>query len=1510
MPEPSAEPSLPVPPAPDRNALGRVVAAVHAAVPGLDATGIAEALWLAALTGAPTAAAARPAEAAAGSAAGQAAADPEEVRSGAEPPAAGQPTNGEESSVQGRTLHERLPGAGTGVRGESVNAARGSGLPMELEVARALRPWKRPWLPGRRREVDVGATVDSYARSGELIPAFSAAPERWFDLALVVDRSPSMVVWEETIEAFTGVLDRLGAFRTLQILDLTFTGTSDMELRDGQGRPAPPGRLRSPDGRRLVLAVSDFTAGAWRRPQMWQQLRSWSLTSPVALLNPLPATMWRRTGLDLPSVRVAPAVPGAHNARLAFDRPALLPPDETGSRRWLPIPVLSLSPHSLDRWSRTVMRAAPEGCGAVLVPPVGRMRGSSTARPLPRSPRARTEGFLRTASPAAARLAVLSSTFDRLSLPLLHLIRQELVPEAATGDLAEVLTSRVFALDRQADGAVELVVPPDARSLLREHLTERDVGRLQRALSRVVSVRGDGRGGLPSVAAADPRDERDPTGVRELPAELVPFGQASLRTLELLGLAPASPTPVPVRGWVVPDQLPQPADPFFTGRQGEVARLVHFAQTGVPAVCITAPRGVHGAGASSLMLHAAHRVKERFPDGCLYADFHATDITSVLAGFLRALGVPDRDIPPRTSDMAQLYRTTLADRRVLVVLDNPSMDSASTLLPAAPGCTVLATALEPDDLYQQVIRLRPLERDEVHAFMRHFVPAAFADRPNSPFAHFSYWGDAWPLAVKMVALWLAEDADALDVLRARATPGSARGWDLRTVFNARLTRLPHEQARALFLLALLPQAWLSPLEVGALLGTDQDRSRSTTDGLVSAGLLESSAEGLFQVRDAVRGLAQHRAGSDLSTPEWQAALERLIAHHRRIIVAAYRDEYPGDPFIGQVSGPVEAEPPQVTLSRYVDRHPHLFRLLTARRGTEATDLRLRSGLLVLLRDLTSSPRHRTAYERAAYQLHERARAAQDGVSGRRVGIARACGQLSSQRHSRAAKTLAGLGKPTELRSLTARLRAAAAQDQGQTSAAESLLLAAVELAREDGDTYNEGKALDALGEGRATRSPRPRGAVPHPPAHFSAPEPIGGRLLNATVVVAETAASDVRLLDGLVRAVRQAGAEPDGYRTHVSDGISTVTVSPRVPVAQIVMELVALKATRGIPRFNVVIHVGPSLGDGTGATVDMAVRILRSSGLSAAVSAFRLSNAVTVSDPALLESQLPRAAFSRLHNLGERRETVWLYLADEGLSEGAQDSELNSLHAALLAADPLGDHMRWVLRDAFDFVLDGARTQRFDMLALSPAERAVVGVKVEQMITSVFGLEAGREADLNLGGIDFELRFSTRFGAWMFPRETYGRIHLLVHADDRTSSWSAGLLRVVPETVLGSAYNRDLKRGLRKEAMLWVRWLHRDAPLPENVLLQLPSHDRDAVLAAPTGQQRVEELFRRAVGRPITMATLSTLAGPNAARRAREARTRLAPEGITIRSIRDSSTRHDMFQSDRSPDAASTDDRA
>ncbi|MFD8321624.1 SAV_2336 N-terminal domain-related protein [Kitasatospora purpeofusca] len=516
--------------------LERVLAAVRAVAPELDPTAVAEAIWLAARLGPATP---PPVDTDPGAPVDALATELPDAPERPAAPSSAPPVVPVSRRPPTATLHERLPGADALVRGEAGSIARAGALPRALEVSRALRPWKRPWRDGRRQVLDVVATVDGYARSGELLPVFGAAPERWFDLVVVVDRSPSMQVWGETVDALIGALDRLGAFRTIQVRDLTFDTDFTTRLRDPQGRSSTVGQLRSPNGRRLVLTVSDCAADAWRAPEVWRQLRAWARTTPVALLNPLPTKLWRRGGLDLPTVRVAPGPPGADSSQLSFRLPLLLPDaDRDGAEGgWIPLPVLSLSPHHLDRWSRTVVLAAPEGCAAVLVPPGGRLpRRPVQVRPAaPKGPAERTEGFLRTAAPSAARLAVLCSQFDRLSLGLLHTIREELVPQATTADLAEVLTSGVFTLETDADGAVQVTVPPQAQARLREDLTEHEVWRLNRVLSRSASARSGGQGRLPAVV-------QHPDGRREVPAAAVPFGQALERTRELLGLPRAAGT--------------------------------------------------------------------------------------------------------------------------------------------------------------------------------------------------------------------------------------------------------------------------------------------------------------------------------------------------------------------------------------------------------------------------------------------------------------------------------------------------------------------------------------------------------------------------------------------------------------------------------------------------------------------------------------------------------------------------------------------------------------------------------------------------------------------------------------------------------------------------------------------------------------------------------------------------------------------------------------------------------
>jgi hypothetical protein len=295
------------------------------------------------------------------------------------------------------------------VPGWRVQVPKARSLPRPLDLARSLRPFKRSWPKGRRMELDLEATTREYARTGSLVPAFRPAPERWFDVALLIDESPTMTIWEEVVTEFGDLLQQLGAFRLVRSWQLGFDGVT-ATLRNARGQLCGPDQIRSSDRRRLILVVSDCCAEGWYHPHVWQLLRSWAMSSPTTLVNPLSVRLWRHTGLDLPAVSVAPTAIGTPNSRLAFRMPLLLQATGDSGGNWLPLPAVTFTPHSLGRWAKTLMRNDPAGCDALLLPPSDRIaepfEDESNDADEVMSSDALVDIFQRIASPAAARLGV------------------------------------------------------------------------------------------------------------------------------------------------------------------------------------------------------------------------------------------------------------------------------------------------------------------------------------------------------------------------------------------------------------------------------------------------------------------------------------------------------------------------------------------------------------------------------------------------------------------------------------------------------------------------------------------------------------------------------------------------------------------------------------------------------------------------------------------------------------------------------------------------------------------------------------------------------------------------------------------------------------------------------------------------------------------------------------------------------------------------------------------------
>lgn len=205
------------------------------------------------------------------------------------------------------------------------------------------------------------------------------------------------------------------------------------------------------------------------------------------------------------------------------------------------------------------------------------------------------------------------------------------------------------------------------------------------------------------------------------------------------------------------------------------------------------------------------------------------------------------------------------------------------------------------------------------------------------------------------------------------------------------------------------------------------------------------------------------------------------------------------------------------------------------------------------------------------------------------------------------------------------------------------------------------------------------------------------------------------------------------------------------------------------------------------------------------------------------------------------------------------DPELSEVWHRIKTMDPKGDRFARVLRNTIDQLLDGENTGRYDWKQLFKTEKTHAGTLVEINLQREFKFDDGVDMDYAIGGVEVDCKYSQKFGGWMLPPECIGHICLLVTADDYTSSWSAGLLRIGHE-LLNPGKNRDLKLHLKSEHRSRIQWLWHAAQLPENVLLHLDDHDRQAIFSLKSGQARLNELFRRAQNRRISRNVVRTVA--------------------------------------------------
>ncbi len=230
------------------------------------------------------------------------------------------------------------------------------------------------------------------------------------------------------------------------------------------------------------------------------------------------------------------------------------------------------------------------------------------------------------------------------------------------------------------------------------------------------------------------------------------------------------------------------------------------------------------------------------------------------------------------------------------------------------------------------------------------------------------------------------------------------------------------------------------------------------------------------------------------------------------------------------------------------------------------------------------------------------------------------------------------------------------------------------------------------------------------------------------------------------------------------------------------------------------------------------------------------------------------------------------------------DPAIAVVRAQLVALDPDGSRMATVFRRTFDQLYDGQRTGRYKLDQLFKTEKTHFGTLIEINLQRELKLEDGAVLDFNVGGHEVDCKYS-HGGGWMLPIESFDQIVLVTLADDKKSTWSAGLVRVTEQNRRASE-NRDRKTSLNHRGRDDIAWLFKEAQMPPNALLSLPEDEVDAIMSARSGQARVNELFRRATNRRLTRSIIATVAQQDDfMKRVREnggARTALRPEGYLI----------------------------
>ncbi len=456
--------------------------------------------------------------------------------------------------------------------GISIKAPAAPALRIRLDLARALRPLRRRVPSPGKVEFDEAATVEQIADQGIWSPVLQPAPERWLDVALVVEDMRSLPLWQATIAEFQTLLERQGAFRRVTTWRLQTEEGLDPKLfpnwrnspnqqRPNRQRPQRQSQLWDAAGRRLILLLSDCTSEAWYNGSMVSWLKTCGQEAPTAIVQLLPERLWSQSALGQGAlVWLRSLEPGTVSDKLAFThRMPLLqsllatpPPQPTHQ---MTVPVVTLEAEPLKQWARMVAGSGESRAVGIqfaldtfaldtfALDTVDREpeeenreeKKGLQQNEVELSAEERVQRFKTTASLKALELAGLMSAAP-VSPPIVDLIRQTLLPKAEPVHVAEVFMGGLMQAQATPEGKTEekpslqYDFAPGVRNILADAVSRTKTETVLDAVSRYISERlGLSTKNFEALLRID--FQGDPTA-QEI---VVPFAEIAAQTLERMG---------------------------------------------------------------------------------------------------------------------------------------------------------------------------------------------------------------------------------------------------------------------------------------------------------------------------------------------------------------------------------------------------------------------------------------------------------------------------------------------------------------------------------------------------------------------------------------------------------------------------------------------------------------------------------------------------------------------------------------------------------------------------------------------------------------------------------------------------------------------------------------------------------------------------------------------------------------------------------------------------------------